>query len=73
MSCRTDGAARAEPNIFELCRVVTEEDESQRAEIAEIFLNTDGTDGLDNDNVNVDDNGDVNEKLVEHGWGGWDG
>ncbi len=22
----TDGAARAEPNLFELCRVVTEED-----------------------------------------------
>ena len=25
----TDGAASAEPNLFELCRVVTEEDGSQ--------------------------------------------
>ena len=28
----TDGAASAEPNSFELCRVVTEEDESQLME-----------------------------------------
>ena len=26
---RTDGAARAEPNLFELCRVVTEEGKSK--------------------------------------------
>ena len=33
LSRRTDGAASAEPSSFELCRVVTEEDGSQIAEI----------------------------------------
>ena len=33
MPIRTDGAARAEPNLFELCRVATEEDEVSEASV----------------------------------------
>jgi hypothetical protein len=36
LSRRNDGAARTKPSLLELCRVATEEDESQMKEIKEI-------------------------------------
>ena len=37
---RTDGAARAEPNLFELCRVVTEEGKSKEEDFVKLIYRT---------------------------------
>ena len=47
MPIRTDGAARAEPNLFELCRVATEEDEVSEASVGKAIKDS----GISRDSI----------------------